>query len=84
MLSADQALRLSLLGDPERMLIRANAVISEAAKNKNTSCVLKFSKHLYGHSDVRVLIGALGKKGYCCLVYSSPAEQSNHEIEVRW
>lgn len=83
MLSAKDALRQTLKGDPDRMVLIAEASIKEAIKNHNTRCLIKFSKHLYGDADIRVLIEKLKSEGYFCLplIFN---EGNSHELEVRW
>lgn len=85
MFTASEARKTSLKGDPQRMLIIAETGIKEAATNKETRCTIKFSKHLYGDQDVRMLILTLHQNGYHCLEKSLfGVESNNHEIEIRW
>ena len=83
MLNAKEALRQTLKGDPDRMVLIAEASIKEAIKNHNARCLIKFSKHLYGDADIRVLIKTLTKNGYFCmpLIFK---DGNSHELEVGW
>ena len=81
---ANDALLMSLKGDPVRMMIRAEKGIALAAKNNQIKCNLEFSKHLYGQADVRVLFQSLLNKGFFCMLCPESVESANHIIEVRW
>lgn len=83
MITASEARAQSLKGDPERMLIIAETKIKEAVANKQNSCFIKYSKHLYGMQDVSNLCRSLGGYGYLCLP-SFLCEGDNFELEVRW
>lgn len=83
MLNAKEALKLSLKGDPERMVLIAETKIKEAIKNHNEKCLLKFSKHLYGDTDIRLLTDTLRGSGYFCMPLILK-KGDYHELEVGW
>ena len=83
MITASEARVQSLKGDPERMLIIAETKIKDAIANKQGSCFIEYSKHLYGDLDVRCLCDNLKKHGYFCMPHIFH-EGNNHKLEVRW
>lgn len=83
MITASEARTQALKGDPERMLIIAETKIKDAAANKQRSCLIKYSKHLYGMQDISNLCRNLGVYGYLCLPKFT-CEGNNFELEVRW
>lgn len=84
MITASQALKQSMKGDPERALIIADTKIRQAAKESLQQTKLVFSKHLYGFPEMRILMKRLQSEGYFCKVNLLDSQSPNHEIEVRW
>lgn len=83
MITASEARTQVLKGDPERMLIIAETKIKDAISNKQSSCLIKYSKHLYGTQDISNLCRNLGGYGYLCWP-KFHCEGNNFELEVRW
>ncbi len=84
MITAKEALKHSLKGDPERALIIAETKIKEAVKEKLQTTTISISKHLYGWAEIRIVIDHLSSRGFFCIPDFRDSDSNNHTFEVRW
>lgn len=84
MITAKEAFKQSLKGDPERALIIAETKIKEAVKEKLQSTTISISKHLYGWAEIRLVMDHLTSNGFFCIPDLCNPKSNNHTFEVRW
>lgn len=84
MITAAQALKQSMKGDPERALIIADFQIREAVGQNKQAITLKYSKHLYSWPEMRYVIGCLQSNGFFCCPHWDDPQSINYIVEVRW
>lgn len=69
----------------DRMLIIADKKVKEAISNKQSSCVILFSKDLYSDLHLREFSKKVRSLGYFCFC---PFDQDSHSrsniVELRW
>lgn len=84
MITASQALKQSMKGDPKRALIIADNKIKEAVSQNKQAISLAYSKHLYGWPEMRHVIGCLQSNGFFCCPAMDDPQSNNYTIKVRW